>query len=401
MAIKKRLFIIFTAVILIFGFFERKAVDGLNTEDVLTPEFYDEMYFQQAAWSFKQFPSGNYNFSGEDYAWGWSYVALSLLNMYMATGDEKYLNFFFPQAQYILKHTDEKLGIESFTNSGLSLPAWSDRGHYTSGKFSYTYPVHTGMIVVPILVFVDIVQTYNLSEYRDIADEFLVSAGKALAVHNQPGMWKDVSETEGFFRGHSYGEPYVTEANKMAVPNRIFIYLAACGLYDKLTEGNAYTEKIEKSLRYFKNELVSYDEKHDAYYWRYWVSGTTPRPGEDISHAALTIYGLYILHEHAGFDIFSTKDFERFTNIIYKTVHTDRPPKVRKYIHNLENEKKVYFNQEENPYYFEILRLGYLGIYDKGIFEELEGVYQEMYLREESSSTALFSISAYLYINSQ
>ena len=92
------------------------------------------------------------------------------------------------------------------------------------------------------------VYTNNLNEYKESAVRFLAASGEALAVHNQDNMWVDFSETESLYLGHPYGEGYVTEANKIGIPNRTKVYLAAAGLYDKLTEGNTYSERIKKSL---------------------------------------------------------------------------------------------------------------------------------------------------------
>jgi hypothetical protein len=374
--------------------FPQRINDGLTTDEIITQNLYDNWYFKQSTWSIKDFPNGENRFSGEDYAWGWSYAANSLIDMYKATGQKKYLEYFIPQAEYILNHTDQKLGIESFTNSGLFLPAWSDRGHYTSGKFTYTYPVHTGMITLPMLRFVDAVKENNLSEYMAYADKFLQESGKALAVHNT--LWRDLSETQGFYEGHSYGTGYVSEANKIGIPNRVFGYLAACGLYDKLSGSNIYTERIKKSLNYFKRSILRYDSKYDSYYWSYWVSGGTSKSWEDISHAALTVYGLYILHQEAGFDVLNKQDFLRFKNIVYKLVNQRNPPDVRLHIHQRNKHNKIYYTSNENPYYYSALRFAFLIRYDKNLVKRLEGVYQEFYLRENPSSVGLFIISTYL-----
>ncbi|MFJ8266847.1 hypothetical protein [Peribacillus asahii] len=381
--------------------FVKRTSDGVFADQLVTQSLYDEWYFQQSTWAITDFPSNGKIFNGADYAWGWSYVGNSLIDMYKATRDEKYLEFFATQAEYIFTQTDEELGIESFTNSGLSLPAWSDRAYYTSGKFNYIYPVLTGMITTPILRFVDVVKENNISQYNKIADKFLIKSGEALSIHNNDKMWKDISETEGFYIGHPYGEGVVPEANKMGVPNRVFAYLAACGLYDKLTGRSIYTQRIEKSLKYFKNSLVKYDKNHDSYYWSYWDDGTVQYPWEDISHAALTVYGIFLLHEEAGFTLFNDQDLIRFKNIVYKMVKGDSPTKVRKYIHTINGEQKSYYDIEENSYYTAVLRWSFLGIYDKKVLESLDGVYKELYHQESPSVTGLFSVAMYLNTKKQ
>ncbi|MBS4223360.1 hypothetical protein [Lederbergia citrea] len=372
----------------------------IRKDELFTQSLYDEWYDQQPTWSIDHFPKYGSDYKGNTYAWGWSYVANSLIDMYEATGQEKYLDLLVPQVRYIFTQTDERLWLESFTNTGLSLPAWSDRGHYTSGEFSYIYPVHTGMIILPVLRFVDIVKENNISKYNDIANDFLQASGEALAIHNKESMWKDISEDEGFYMGHPYGEGLVSEANKIGIPNRIFIYLAAGGLYDKLTGGNEYTERINKSLRYFKHSLVKYDKNYDSYYWSYW-NDLDPTSWEDISHAALTVYGIYILHEEAGFSIFTDKDFIRFKNIIYKIVNKDSPPKARKFIHRKSTEQNSFYKMEDNQYYFSLLKWTFLGIYDKKVLETLEPVYREAYNQKRNTVTTLSGIATYLKIKDQ
>ncbi|WP_379600611.1 hypothetical protein [Oceanobacillus profundus] len=367
-------------------------------EQTITKEFYKKFYDQQSTWSINQFPDANKSYSGADFSWGWSYVGNSLIDMYKATGDKKYLEIFVNQAEYIFTQTDEQLGIESFSGSGLSLPAWSDRGRYTSGEFNYTYPVHTGMITVPILRFVDEVKSNKLEEYKGIADSFLQNTGEALAIHNQDNMWVDFSETEGFYIGHSYGVGIVSEAGKIGVPNRISIYLAAAGLYDKLTDGSIYTKRIEKSLNYFKYSLMKYDEEYDSYYWSYWEEDILGKPWEDISHAQVTAYGLFLLHEEAGFSIFSNDDFEKIANNVYKVIKNENGLiKTRKYIHERDEEEKVYYLPAENEYYYDILRWSFLGLYDKDILTEIENMVENIKIEEMNPQTRLASIAAYLY----
>lgn len=370
-----------------------------DKDELITQKLYDEWYIH-SSWSINNFPQKGKQFNGHNYAWGWSYVANSLIEMYKATGDEKYLGLLVPQIKYVFSQTDEKLKIESFTGSGLYLPAWSDGGYYTDGKFNYTYPVHTGMITIPILRFVDVVYENNITKYEGLANEFLKESGRALAIHNQSNMWKDISQGEGFYYGHPYGEGTVSEANKIGVPNRIFAYLAACGLYDKLTGEGIYAERIEKSLRYFKNSLVKYDKEYDSYYWSYWDNHNAQN-WEDISHAALTAYGIFLLHEEAGFNVFSEKELKKFKNTIFKIVGNEGPPKVRKYIHERSDEQKNYYTPKENDYYFTVLRWTFLGVYDERVLDHVKAVYSGLYYKEEVTNTDLYSIALYLSTKEQ
>lgn len=399
MGIRKKwgLLIILITLSLIFVFV-LKSFEKPPT-NIITQDLYDSTYKELDKWSIHEFPGNGKQYNGAQYAWGWSYVGNSLIDMYKATGEEKYLELFVPQAEYIITQTDQKLGIESFTGSGLSLPVWSDRGYYTAGKFNYAYPVHTGMITLPILRFVDIVKENSLNEYDAIADKFLIASGNALAVHNNDEMWKDFSETEGFYFGHPYGEGIVSEANKLGIPNRISIYLAACGLFDKISGGKIYYERIEKSLNYFKNSLLNLDIEHDAYYWTYWKINNLEYAWEDISHGSITTYGLFILHEEVGFTVFTNKDFKRFANIVYKVIDDKSSPiKIRKFIHNRIGENKIYYSIEENDYNHSIIRWAFLGKHDKKALDKLGRLYKDI---DEDMPPALKLAGIATYLNAQ
>ncbi|WP_339316220.1 hypothetical protein [Oceanobacillus sp. FSL W7-1304] len=389
----KKLILLFSISILLFYLFLKN-----DSEEIIDIELYNELYKLQPNWSIQKFPLQDSNYNAAEYAWGWSNVANSLVDMYRVTENEKYLEILVEQINYIFSQTDQKLGIESFTGTGLNLPAWSDGGYYTDGQFNYVYPVHTGMITLPILRLVDTIYTYELNEYEEIADKFLVASGEALAIHNQVNMWVDFSDTEGFYLGHPYGDGYVSEANKIGIPNRISVYLAATGLYDKLTDGNIYSERIEKSLNYFKNSLFKYDEKFDSYYWSYWEEQNIQKPWEDINHAMITVYGIFILHEEAGYSVFSESDFEKIANNVYKIIDDKNSPiQMRKHIHKRDEEEKTYYIPEENPYYYDVLRWSFLGVYDESILSTLEHVYKKTNVEEMNPQTRLSSIASYLY----
>lgn len=387
-------------IIFVFSIFLISILLFVNkpTDQNIAIDLYDELYAQLPSFSITKFPSSDSKYDGGSYAWGWSHVANSLVNMYRITGEEKYLQIFVKQAEYIFSKTDDKLGIESFTGTGLSLPVWSDRGRYTSGEFNYTYPVHTGMITLPILRFIDTVYSGDLDKYKGIADEFLLETGKALEVHNQDNMWVDFSDTEGFYIGHPYGQGVVSEAGQIGILNRISVYLAASGLYDKLNGSNIYTNRIEKSLNYIKYTLLKYDQDFDSYYWNYWEELNIEKNWEDISHASLTVRSIYILHDEAGFTIFNDEDFKKFANNIYKIID-DRNSSIemRKYIHKRDEEEQTYYTKDENPYYYDVFRWSFLGIYDKDILDELEKISKEIDMNGMFPLTRIESLSSFLY----
>ena len=374
----------------------------------INQQLYDNWYERQPVWlsepqvigkGYKDIKLEN---RARGYAWGWGYYGNSLIDMYKVTRDIKYLKEFVPQANYILNQRDHLLGIESFSGSNLSLPVWSDGGYYSTTKdFVYSYPVNTGMIVLPIVRFIDVVKEESLSEFDKTALYYIEETKKTLLVHNEDGLWKDFSENKGFYYGHPYGEGKVTEAGKEGIPNRVIIYLAAAGLFDKVNDSNIFTDRIEKSLIYFKEDLIEYDPDNDSYYWRYWKYSGEDN-WEDISHAALTVYGIHILHYEADFEIFNHHDFIKFSNIVNKIINIGdkSTPQVSKFIHP-RSDDEYYFEQKNNRYFVEVGRWSFLGKYNPVIYNKLDILFEYLYgngeLPKETILTRLNQISNYLY----
>lgn len=72
--------------------------------------------------------------SNEDgkYAWGESYFLLSLLRMYEAYQDEKYLDTFEDRARHVLATTDRARGVTDYLDR--SGPVWRAAGNYTVAR---------------------------------------------------------------------------------------------------------------------------------------------------------------------------------------------------------------------------------------------------------------------------
>lgn len=122
----------------------------------------------------------------------------------------------------------------------------------------------------------------------------------------------------------------------------------------------------------------------------------TQKPWEDISHAMITVYGIFILHEEAGYTVFTEEDFEKIANNVYKVIDDESsPPKMRKFIHKRGEEEKAYYTSEENPYYYDVLKWSFLGVYDEEILDILEEVYEETNVEEMNPQTRLNSIASY------
>src|SRR5699024_4168672 len=101
------------------------------------------------------------------------------------------------------------------------------------------------------------------------------------------------------------------------------------------------------------------------------------KPWEDVSHATITAYGIHILHEEVGYSVFTEDDFEMIANNVNKIVNDEGSSlKMRKFIHRRSGEEQEYYTKDENPYYYDVLRWGFLGVYNEDVFDTLEKVYE-------------------------
>ena len=226
-----------------------------------------------------------------------------------------------PQMDWIIARRDIDLKIESYSGTGLSLPAWSDDGYYGGpAKFAYVYRVHTGLICFSILRFVQAVYANGIKEYFEKAKIYLAICQKALQIHNHDRDWADLGPGRGYYKGAPYGMGIIDVAGKVEMPNRVHAYIMACGLYDYIAETFIYRKRIEKCLRQFKTWL-RYDPFFAAYYWSYWPSEYGEKGWEDISHAQLTMSGLIYLHHNLGYRIYSLEDLLRLANTAKKTIN--------------------------------------------------------------------------------
>ena len=90
----------------------------------------------------------------ESYAWGESYVMMSLMEMYKATQDTWFLDKLIEHADAVFANRDDVLGqIDEYRNK--TMPGWGTTNY--SDEKNYVWLLHTGMITYPIATFVRIV----------------------------------------------------------------------------------------------------------------------------------------------------------------------------------------------------------------------------------------------------
>lgn len=286
---------------------------------------FDELYFNFDPYHAGE-QKGNWyswvtpNSRGAEWAWGWGALGWALSEMFFLTKERMYLELMIPQIDWIIARRDIDLKVESYSGTGLSLPAWSDDGYYSgSAKFAYVYRVHTAMICFPILRFVQAVYLYNMEKHFERAKIYLEVCKNALRIHNNDRDWADLGPGRGYYKGAPYGIGIVDVAGKIEMPNRVHAYIMACGLYDCITGADLYRTRIENCLRQFKTWL-RYDPLFDAYFWSYWPSEYGEKGWEDISHAQLTMFGFLFL-DQLGYHIYTLEDLLRTANTAKKIVN--------------------------------------------------------------------------------
>lgn len=307
-------------------------------------QLYDKFYNNNPVWPAATSSTGldyaeiNFENKARAYAWGWSYYGNSLIDMYLAIGDLQYLHDFVPQVNHILNQRDHLQDNVSFTGSELSLSVWSDQtGYFSNDKSSvYAYPVHTGAITLLMIRFSNVVLKNSLVDFYEQAFYYIEEVGKSLKAHDFEDIWHETNINEGFYTGLSYGKGNITEAGKIGVPNRVFTFLASAALYDALAGDEYFKDRLVGSLNYFTNNYLNYNKAGDFYYWSYWNEDDGEESWEDISHAALTIYALHLIHYEAGFEFFSDRDFNFFSNtfldIIDMVSLNNNSPRASKFI---------------------------------------------------------------------
>lgn len=303
---------------------------------------------------------------GGEYAWNWSHKGLSLVDMYEATGKTVYLNMLAEDITRILSLRDSDLGISTFGKGGEALPLWSDGGKYSySHTYNYAYPVQTGMILMPMLMFADDVYSNPslLADYKDLADQIIKAAGEAFAAHEKYNVsWHQYTDTTGSYWVTGNTHEVSVEGYEF-IPNRMAAYVGALGLYGKLAGIQDYVDKATCSMNYLKQSIFKYDPARNTYSWSYWPELNNTE-GEDISHASYTVLGLEVLHSRVGIDSFTDSDFEKMANVIgylyqgigSRLLVTDMIPTPNKTIN--------YYTVANNKYYKRLPSLSLLAKYN-------------------------------------
>lgn len=246
-------------------------------------------------------------------AWGLAYYMISLNEMRRATNERKYLEANRRCVNAVMDATDDKRGKTLWT--GRVVPAWGCDKYAQRGRA--VFAVHTGIIVAPILEFLQLAKKDDAflaelgAEYAAILQGALV----ALAVHDR--QWRD---GPGPGEGHYIGldQEDVLE-NKPLPANRLNAMGWALWRAWEITGDTQHRDRAVALGHYFRNRLTLSD---GAYYWPYSLPekaiapGTAEGdpPGEDTSHGGLTMTLVYALADAE--QVFDTEDMRRFARMV-------------------------------------------------------------------------------------
>lgn len=211
----------------------------------------------------------------------------SYILLYEASGDVIWLEKLSDQIDNILDKRD--FVIHKVDRNGMSLPSWS----YTSDidlYESYHNPVMIGLIVYPMLRFVEVVKDADVKRFQKKSDEYLKASLDALSVIDKDvdafdsftipqnacqDMWRERTFSGirlGYYVGHNYYEQETFKENGFVsgnpLPYNQSLSVAQCYpvLY-RLLGDSIWLEKTKKSWNWFRE--TGFDTSSDVWWWYY------------------------------------------------------------------------------------------------------------------------------------
>lgn len=255
-------------------------------------------------------------------AWGESYIMMSYIAMYRATGDPLYLDRLADHADHVHASRDDIAGVTEF--NGKSSACWRCT-KYQPNNEPYCYVVHSGMLTYPMADFSAVVYetpglwelpTYDGATYKEKADLFVARVQEVVAYHEfqwhiGPGAGQGhyVFDPAASFLTYAGAEMPLNQQNAMG-RTLVALYLA--------TGEPGYLQKATGLANRFAAALTL--QGNGAYAWNYWGDGYSS-PGEDISHAAINVDFARVCGENDI--VFSQTDLQRFGNTFFNNVYKD------------------------------------------------------------------------------
>lgn len=292
-------------------------------EEYATHENYDRLHFGNVIDVYINRINTEQNINA-GMGWGSSYQTHSLNDMYRATGDVKYLEANLRFARASLANRDDKLGYETFF--GESAPAWGTA--YYAGRH-VIHPVHTGMIAVGIVDFLELVQheVALLAELGNEFDSMVAEITETIDWHNR--QWENGPLADEGHYVYRDNEPGL-DGQPLAANRLSAMGMALWGSW-KASGNPNHRDQAIKLARYMKRRMGLYVEEgsdESTYFWSYnlpvdpidnprpWSEVASLNGGEDFSHAALTV--CFPLTMGLEGQVFTSEDMEAFSRTVLK-----------------------------------------------------------------------------------
>lgn len=202
-------------------------------------------------------------------AWEINPVLHMHINAFLCTGNKKYLDEFLYWSEYLLSIRMDRKKRLNF--EGKMLPQWERTSQYDIFSVSpfQRYPEnekqrtieergwetlnfsdinYSGLVIEPILRFIQVVQFNEVNEYLDIAMGLLSEIEKTIASHEEE--WIDISEKSGYYI-FPKNCPFYLDGVEMPV-NEAAIFGSALVRAFLITGKTQYLSRAEKMLNRWK-----------------------------------------------------------------------------------------------------------------------------------------------------
>lgn len=222
------------------------------------------------------------------FAWGQALnVWESYITIYEATKDKTWLDKLTLQIDTFLGKRDMVTGKKDF--NGFSLPAWSNTSNPAVYE-GYCFSGETGLVLHPVLRFVELVRENSVQDYYEKADEYLQACIEALSIFDREvrekaapdtvpqeacyDLWREEEGTggvHGYYIGHLYYS-CPEFASQGYVPDNMLPYNQSLSLVQcypvlyRLTGEEFWKEKTEKSWNWLRDGIR---KDGDIWWWYY------------------------------------------------------------------------------------------------------------------------------------
>ncbi|MFH1438448.1 MAG: hypothetical protein ABIJ56_22255 [Pseudomonadota bacterium] len=252
-------------------------------------------------------------------AWGESYVMMAYVQMVEATGERKYLDKIAEHADGVLGSRDDVRGAADYT--GTANPCWQ-AASYSAQPMCWA--VHSGMLTFPMAMFAAFVAaderlatqaTYDGSTYAEKAEALVTAVLETYDFHESE--WRNEGASSGYYIFPADASFYAYAGQEMPLNQMNAMGRTAAALWAATGEA-AYLDRAARLAGHLAANLTA--GSGDTYMWNYW-GGAYASPGEDISHAAISV-GFAALCAQLGI-VFDADDMFRFGRTFFNNVIID------------------------------------------------------------------------------